>query len=180
MERNERRNHPRCQTRETATVICDAAYSGRYLVANLSAGGALLVGDVALPLGSTIGLLLEPPGRPGLVVVGRVVRQAPHESGRQAFAIAFDRGDRDGIRALVDYVNSLLQRQMVQMVSEANSTSSPGPFPACGEGVTRLDRSRWAVSVVTRSQLGPTRRRTSPSHSRRLRARTRHATFPGS
>ena len=119
MERNERRNHPRCPTCETATVICDAAYSGRYLVANLSAGGALLVGGAVLPLGSTIGLLLEPPGRPGLVVVGRVVRQAPHESGRQAYAVAFDRGDRHGIRALIEYVEVLLQRQVMQMVSEA-------------------------------------------------------------
>jgi len=117
MHRNERRRYPRCETRETATVVCESVFSGRFLVANLSAGGALLVGEYLLPMGANITLLLEVPERPALSLSGRVVRKATLESGCLAFGVAFE-PESQGIRLLRQYVDGLLQEAIVDEAIE--------------------------------------------------------------
>ena len=58
-----RRQHPRAEVAATALVIGRAYCAGPYLVENLSAGGALIMGEPRLSVGERVSLVLHLSGR---------------------------------------------------------------------------------------------------------------------
>src|SRR5262245_36655536 len=86
--RAERRRHPRTEVAASCKVFSPARHLGTYRVCDLSAGGACLIGDLPLPRGSTLQLLLQLPRRPALGIAARVIRSHRADRGRR-FAVAF-------------------------------------------------------------------------------------------
>ncbi|HEX9294705.1 MAG TPA: response regulator [Polyangiaceae bacterium] len=98
----ERRIHHRASVAATAIVWIEEQPPVRYLVEDLSAGGALLTGGPSLPMGQTIGLSLHIPSQPPMVIDGSVVRSS--QSGSVALAVAFrslSPADEDAIHQAV-------------------------------------------------------------------------------
>ncbi len=81
----ERRRHERGRVAAIAIVWSDDRAPQRYLVEDLSASGALLIGGPAVPIGQTIGLSLHVAGVHLLDLHGQIIRQ----SGARALAVAF-------------------------------------------------------------------------------------------
>ena len=86
----ERRRHARVAIDATAVVWREGQGAARYVVRNLSAGGALLEEGPAIAVNELVRIdLLLPDDRHRLSLKGRVVRQLHREGGRAAVAIAF-------------------------------------------------------------------------------------------
>jgi hypothetical protein len=84
----ERRRFPRIKIAGTAIVLVGGRYVGAYLLQNLSAGGAYLVGDNNLEVGQRVQLLLQV--RDELQSVeAEVARQDRLPSDQHSFAVAF-------------------------------------------------------------------------------------------
>jgi CheY-like chemotaxis protein len=88
MNRAERRRHWRAPLWATAGVSIETRDLGRFEVVNLSAGGALLVGDIPPPLGAPVRLLLHLPGGETVAAGAALVRRDQSRQG-SAFALAF-------------------------------------------------------------------------------------------
>ncbi len=73
-DRKERRRHPRVEVVATAGVFSQDRCHGRYLVRDLSAGGACLVGGASMVPGAQVTLLLELPRRRPKRIRAEVVR----------------------------------------------------------------------------------------------------------
>ncbi len=84
----ERRHFPRFTIAGSAIVLLDGRYVGAYLLRNLSAGGAYLVGDNNLAVGQVVQLLLQV-GDELQNLEAEVVRQDRLPSEEQSFAVAF-------------------------------------------------------------------------------------------
>jgi hypothetical protein len=87
-ERIERRRFPRRSVIGVAHVTTEARYAGVFFLENLSAGGALLVGEPRLPLGTPVRILLEIHGGRRVGVDGQVTRHAVRD-GQHLWAAAF-------------------------------------------------------------------------------------------
>lgn len=87
----DRRRHPRGDVAATAIVmtVAKARYVGTYLARNLSAGGALLIGDAQLTVGERVKILLQANGLSAVALTAKVVSQQFEASGERIFAIAF-------------------------------------------------------------------------------------------
>lgn len=72
----ERRSHSRGDLPITAVLFKRNATLGRFVVQNLSAGGALLTGQHDVDVDERVRVVLPLPGREPLVLSGRVVRRA--------------------------------------------------------------------------------------------------------
>jgi ActR/RegA family two-component response regulator len=116
----ERRQHKRGEIAATCEVFSSARHFGNYLVNDLSAGGACLIGEAPLPVGEDVHLLLQLPGRPPIGVEGRVVRRAAHEAGHRRFAVAFaglDEEEEDALhQALVAELERVQARQLASVL----------------------------------------------------------------
>jgi hypothetical protein len=98
----ERRHFPRFRTAGTAIVLVGGRYVGAYLLRNLSAGGAYLVGDNSLAVGRVVQLLLQV-GDELQSLEAEVVRQDRLPSDEHSFAVAFRNlspDDQDSVRSL--------------------------------------------------------------------------------
>jgi CheY-like chemotaxis protein len=84
----DRRRFLRREVLATAAIFSSDRLHGVFLVQNLSAGGASLVGDMPLPPGDTVTMLLQFPGKSSVSVSARVVRQVKATKDRR-FAVAF-------------------------------------------------------------------------------------------
>lgn len=84
----ERRRFPRFRIAGTAIVLVGGRYVGAYLLRNLSAGGAYLVGDNNLAVGQVVQLLLHV-GDELQSLEAEVVRQDRLPSEEHSFAVAF-------------------------------------------------------------------------------------------
>jgi hypothetical protein len=84
----ERRCSPRFRTAGTAIVLVGGRYVGAYLLRNLSAGGAYLVGDNNLAVGQVVQLLLQV-GDELQSLEAEVVRQDRLPSEEHSLAVAF-------------------------------------------------------------------------------------------
>ncbi len=84
----ERRRFPRFRTAGTAIVLLGGRYVGAYLLRNLSAGGAYLVGDNNLAVGQVVQLLLHV-GDELQSLEAEVIRHDRLPSEEQSFAVAF-------------------------------------------------------------------------------------------
>jgi c-di-GMP-binding flagellar brake protein YcgR len=87
---NERRRLTRSdRVIATALVLADGKYAGAFVVENLSGGGALLIGDGRIEIGTQVTLLLQLDRAPLLPLVANVVRHHSDEAGVHFFAVAF-------------------------------------------------------------------------------------------
>jgi len=73
----------------TALLSKDGEALGHFHVVNLSAGGALLRGNLHVPLGETMEVLLRLPWTPPIRTAARLIR-VDIRHGQEVFAIAFD------------------------------------------------------------------------------------------
>lgn len=86
----ERRRYPRSRgVVATAVVLAEGTYAGAFVVEDLSAGGALLIGDPRLERGKHVKVLLQLEGRRHITLSAEVVRHQVRESGDHLFAVAF-------------------------------------------------------------------------------------------
>src|SRR5579859_4289588 len=85
----ERRLYARVAVVGSAIVLASGRYVGTYLLENLSASGALLVGDTTLTVGDQVRLLLQLYGQSRrFVLEASVVRHAT-EGAQGVFAVQF-------------------------------------------------------------------------------------------
>lgn len=99
----DRRRFRRFSVPSSAVVLTGLRYVGTYITRNLSAGGALLVGDSNLGVGQRVRLLLQVVGQFSQTLEAEVVRREQLPSGEQSFAVAFtgqDPSTSDGLRRL--------------------------------------------------------------------------------
>lgn len=92
----DRRRHTRSTAANaplTAVVFMRDVAVGRFIVQNLSAGGALLTGRRDVPLDERVRVMLPLPGRDPLVVEGRVSRKADAGNDIVALAVQFRHGN---------------------------------------------------------------------------------------
>lgn len=87
--RGDRRSHGRSDLWATAVVLHRGRPVGRFVVQNLSAGGALLTGSHSLDVGRRVRVILRFSAQRMVAVWGRVVRRSPEAGGVVSLAIAF-------------------------------------------------------------------------------------------
>jgi CheY-like chemotaxis protein len=119
-EEAERRRHQRRQIVASCEVFSEARHYGSYLINDISAGGACLVGEAPLPVGEDVRLLLQLEGRAPIGLDGRVVRRASPETGDRIFAVAFadlDGEEEDALhQALVAELERVNARQLARVL----------------------------------------------------------------
>lgn len=118
----ERRSNRRADVPATATVVKAGAAAGRFIVANLSAAGALLIGDSELGRGDLALLRLESPGCAPVMVHARIVRGGNGE-GVNALAVEFRHRRPDTEDAIQDVVLSALEADLRSRRFEALDAS---------------------------------------------------------
>ena len=101
--RSDRRRWPRVKLPISVQVLRDHRPLGTYMVANLSAGGALLSGGPEVAPGTEIEILLHFAGRRPVALPARVVRSAP------SIAVSFHRLSPDQEDLIHDAVLSHLE-----------------------------------------------------------------------
>jgi tetratricopeptide (TPR) repeat protein len=112
-----RRRHPRARISSTAVLAARGGrtVSGTFLVENLSAGGALLVGSGResglFPVGASVELHLQLPGSDPIDVSATVVRAGPREAEGQSLAVQF--------RELRFETQEFLKRTVLRAMQEA-------------------------------------------------------------
>lgn len=99
----ERRTERRAEVSASATLIRGGADAGKFLVANLSASGALLIGASELERGDTALFRAELPGTRPVVVPARVLRGGIGD-GVEALAVEFRHRSPDTEDAIQDAV----------------------------------------------------------------------------
>lgn len=104
----ERRSNRRADVPATAVLLRGGADAGRFAVANLSAAGALLIGESELGRGDHALLRLEAPGCESVVVHARIVRGGDGD-GVNALAVEFRHRSPDTEDAIQDVVLSALE-----------------------------------------------------------------------
>jgi CheY-like chemotaxis protein len=114
MNRAERRRHWRAPLWATATLSIETRHLGTFAVVNLSAGGALFVGDIPAALGAPVRLLLTLPGGSSVRASAALVRRDQSRQG-SAFALAFT--------ALAAEDEEVIQRAVSAALDEARAAS---------------------------------------------------------
>lgn len=123
--RVERRKWPRAQFSAMARVSLSDGPIEVFGLHNLSAGGALLVGDAGFVVGDTIALSLELPGCGHVNMSARVVRVETNDQGNPVFAITFpgiDAALEDAIHnAVLNHLEAIhTQRAPLILVVDGN------------------------------------------------------------
>lgn len=111
----ERRWHPRSAVVATAVVLTAKKYAGQYLVENLSAGGALLVGDARLEPGERLKMLLHLPGQKPISLSAEVIRRQVNDAQECLFAVAF--------RHLSPGIEDTIQQVVLAMLERLHDAS---------------------------------------------------------
>jgi PilZ domain-containing protein len=121
MNQAEKRRHPRVPLR-TSALLFDRRLSGewearrhalgRFKVVNVSMGGALIDGDLSLPVGTPVGLHLELPDTQ--VQMGSVVVRRDGSTQRRGLALCFEiipARDEEAVRKAVESVLDSVRRR---------------------------------------------------------------------
>ncbi len=85
----EKRMYPRVEAAAAAFVCSSQKFVGAYLVENISAGGALLVGSEALAAEKEILILLQLPGHQHLNLWGEITHFGRRDENEYSFGISF-------------------------------------------------------------------------------------------
>ena len=112
----ERRRHPRFEIAATAFACHAGNYLGQYLVAELSAGGALLLGP-RLEVGARLQLLLKWPDRILVSLYAEVVRQFDATADSAWQAVAF--------RHVAPEIEDRIQAALVADLAQRPRSSEP-------------------------------------------------------
>lgn len=113
---DERRRSPRSEVPASAVVLAGGRCGGRYRVENLSAGGALLVGDGRVRPGERVTMFLELPGLKPIRLGAEVLRRQG-EAGDARVAVAF--------RQLAPGVEDTIQRVVLASLERLHEASVP-------------------------------------------------------
>jgi CheY-like chemotaxis protein len=116
-DKTERRGKPRAQVPARAHVFIQNRIHGHYGVGNLSASGALLVGDAPLDIGRDVRLVLHLGERRSLSIYAHVVRSEQAPRGPHAFAVTF--------RNLTAAIEDQLQRMVLARLESESSLGPP-------------------------------------------------------
>jgi hypothetical protein len=124
----DRRQAPRSRTMGWAMVVAPNRYIGTFLLENLSASGALLVGDATLAPGDAVQLLLRLPYRSRrLSVRARIIRQATRDQ-HSVFAVQFthiSEAAKDALQeAVLHDLQTPLPSSVVLVLVAARDTSA--------------------------------------------------------
>lgn len=107
----ENRRHRRSEVVATVTAFSSDKLFGTFLVQDLSAGGACLLGDVAVPLGTRVNMFLQFAGRPVLSLTATVVRHAQEGSAHHQTAVSFADLRPDQEDAIHEAIVAALERE---------------------------------------------------------------------
>lgn len=116
-EQHERRSRPRTEVPASAVLLAGGRSSGRYVVENLSAGGALLLGEGRLRPGERVTMLLQLSGLKPIRLHAEVVRQEGGEAGAARLAVAF--------RHLAPSVEDVIHRVVLATLEHLTEVSVP-------------------------------------------------------
>ncbi len=124
----ERRRFFRSEVLATAVVFSPDRLHGTYLVTDLSAGGACLIGGSSLSVGAQIRVMIQLPGKPLGSLAARVIRRGPTQTAGEHFGVAFVElraEDEDAIhQALVGELERMRARReatVMMMYHEGNT-----------------------------------------------------------
>ena len=106
----ERRSNRRVDVPATATLVRGGATASRFIVANLSAAGALLIGDSELGRGDSALMRIESPGCEPVLVRARILRGGSGD-GVNALAVEFRHRSPDTEDAIQDVVLCALEAE---------------------------------------------------------------------
>lgn len=172
---DERRRHQRGEVLATAVVLASDGSSGVYLVKNLSAGGALLLGDARWNEGERVTVLLQLPGRKPLSLHAEVLRRRLSDAQELLFAIAFKQVPSELEDDLQKVVRAALENQReappheVLVIDDSPARALGVLHAAVADLARSFFPSRWRRQLRKRST-----RRQAPSSGgaqRRLRFR---------
>jgi hypothetical protein len=104
----DRRTSRRVDVHATARWVRGGITAAEFIVANLSAAGALLIGDSSLARGDVVLLRLDSPGSEPVWVLARVLRGGA-DDGVNALAVEFRHRSPDTEDAIHDVVLSALE-----------------------------------------------------------------------
>jgi CheY-like chemotaxis protein len=112
-----RRRHGRREVTATAMVFSPRRLHGSFLVQDLSAGGACLIGRVGAPPGTRLTLLLQFPGKVPLPVLATVVRHDSLGSTRARTAVTFLDLHPDHEDAIQEAIAATLERERARLAA---------------------------------------------------------------
>lgn len=149
---HEKRRHPRAYAPATVSVFSAGRLIGVYLVQNLSAGGALLVGGSAIAAGAEVRLVVRILGRCVIEVGATVLRQMVAGDGLVNLAVMFRHGDahlEEKVRTAVtgafrregDSSVLIIHRSTAALVSLADAVLESGRQALLA--FTALEAMRW-------------------------------------
>ena len=117
----DRRCFPRARVAATAVALVGGRYVGAYVVRNLSAGGADMLGDNKLAIGQVVQILLRVGKQFSQSLEAEVVRRKQLPSGEQSFAVAFrnltpDIGDSLQNLAVLAFESGMAKKEATVLV----------------------------------------------------------------
>jgi CheY-like chemotaxis protein len=133
----ERRRFPRARVTGTAIALVRGRYVGAYVVRNLSAGGAHLVGDNNLAIGQVVQILLRVGGEFSHSIDAEVVRREQLPSNEQSFAVAFKGLAPDVENALQNLAVITLETAVAEKATAVLVLKSPSAVLLALEGDLR-------------------------------------------
>jgi CheY-like chemotaxis protein len=108
-----RRRYSRREVLATAMVFSPQKMHGNFLVRDLSAGGASLVGHLEAPLGTKLTVMLQFPGKPPFPVAATVIRHDTH--GAERTAVIFSDLTAEHEDAIHETITEALERERARM-----------------------------------------------------------------
>jgi c-di-GMP-binding flagellar brake protein YcgR len=124
----ERRRHPRAAIAASAIVLAGSKFAGTFVVENLSAGGALLVGDPIVGIGQRIKVILTLITKPPVSLVAQLLRTEVRDTGEKVFVVEFRNvpaATQDRIQRAV--LAALEQKTVVEALPVAPMPAVPAP-----------------------------------------------------
>jgi CheY-like chemotaxis protein len=142
-----RRGHPRVEVMATAVVLTARRYAGHYLVENLSAGGALLIGEPGLEPGERVEVLLQLPGREPMALSAEILRRQVNGCGQHLSAVAF--------RDLAPGAEDAIQETILEALERSNAPGDVLVIDDSAEVCHALQRDLRALGRRALSATSP-------------------------
>ena len=144
----DRRCFPRARVAATAIALVGGRYVGAYVVRNLSAGGADMLGDNNLAIGQVVQILLRVGKQFSQSIEAEVVRRKQLPSGEQSFAVAFGNLAPDVEDSLQNLAVFALERGVAKkQASVLVLDSAPSVLSALENDVRSLGHELMAVAT---------------------------------
>jgi hypothetical protein len=112
-----RRRHPRREVLATAMVFTAHRMHGTFLVQDLSAGGACLIGHLDVEPGGALTLIMQCPGRTPFSLTARVVRHDGRGLTRARTALTFTDLNAEQEDVIQDTIATALERERARLAA---------------------------------------------------------------